>query len=35
VLCSTEDLASCIPASVGESEEWAAIVSWAEDNRES
>jgi hypothetical protein len=30
VLCS-----SCTPASVGESEEWAAIVSSAEDSRES
>jgi hypothetical protein len=35
VLCSLEDLASCTPASVGESEEWAAIVSPAEDSRES
>jgi hypothetical protein len=35
VLCSTEDLASCTPASVGESGEWAVIVSSAEDNRES
>jgi hypothetical protein len=35
VLCSIEDLASCTPASVGESEEWAATVSSAEDNRKS
>jgi hypothetical protein len=35
VLCSNEDLAWCTPASVGESEEWAAIVSSAEDNHES
>jgi hypothetical protein len=35
VLCSIEDLASCTLASVGKSEEWAAIVSSAEDNRES
>jgi hypothetical protein len=35
VLCSIEDLASCTPALVGENEEWAAIVSSAEDNRES
>jgi hypothetical protein len=35
VLCSIEDLGSCILASVGESEEWAAIVSSAEDNCES
>jgi hypothetical protein len=35
MLCSIEDLASCSPASVGESEEWAAIVSSAEDNCES
>jgi hypothetical protein len=35
VLCSIEDLASCTPASVGKSEEWAAIVRLAEDNRES
>jgi hypothetical protein len=35
VLCSIEDLASCTPASVGEREEWAAIVSSAEHSRES
>jgi hypothetical protein len=35
VLCSIEVLASCTPASVGDSEEWAAVVSSAEDNRES
>jgi hypothetical protein len=35
VLCDIEDLASYTPASVGESEKWAAIVSAAEDNRES
>jgi hypothetical protein len=35
VLCSIEDLVSCIPTSVGKTEEWAAIVSSAEDNRES
>jgi hypothetical protein len=35
VLCAIEDLASYTPASVGESEEWAAIVSSAEDNHES
>jgi hypothetical protein len=29
VLCSIADLASCTPASVGEGEEWAAIVSSA------
>jgi hypothetical protein len=35
VLCDIEDLAGYIPASVSESEEWAAIVRAAEDNRES
>jgi hypothetical protein len=35
VLCDIEDVASFTPSSVGESEEWAAIVSAAEDNRES
>jgi hypothetical protein len=35
VSCQIEDLASYTPASVGESEEWAAIVSSAEDNSES
>jgi hypothetical protein len=35
VLCSIENLASCTPASVGGSKEWSAIVSSAEDNRES
>jgi hypothetical protein len=35
VLCSIEDLASCTPASVHESEECAAVVSSAEGNRES
>jgi hypothetical protein len=35
VLCDIEDVASFTPSSVGESEEWAAIVSSAEDNRES
>jgi hypothetical protein len=35
VLCAIDDLASYTPASVGESEEWAAIVSSAEDTRES
>jgi hypothetical protein len=34
VLCEIEDLASFTPAPVGESGEWAAIVSSAEDNRE-
>jgi hypothetical protein len=34
-VCSIADLASCTRASVGESEEWAAIVTSAEDNRES
>jgi hypothetical protein len=35
VLCDIEALAGCTPAAVGESEEWAAVVSTAEDNRES
>jgi hypothetical protein len=35
VLCEVEDLDSFIPAPVGESGEWAAIVSSAEDNHES
>jgi hypothetical protein len=35
VLCAIEDLASYTPALVGESEEWAAIVSSAENNHES
>jgi hypothetical protein len=35
VLCAIEDLASFTPSTVGESVEWAAIVSSAEDNRES
>jgi hypothetical protein len=35
VLFEIEDLASCTPASIGESEQWAAIVSSAENNRES
>jgi hypothetical protein len=35
VLCDIEDVASFTPAKVGESEEWAAIVRSAEDNRES
>jgi hypothetical protein len=35
VLCDIEDLASFTPASVGESGKWDAIVSSAEDNRES
>jgi hypothetical protein len=34
VLCDTENLASNTPVSVGESEEWAAIISSAENNRE-
>jgi hypothetical protein len=34
VLCDIEDVASYTPPSVGESKEWAAIVSSAEDNRE-
>jgi hypothetical protein len=35
VLCDIEALAGCTQASVGESEEWAAVVRSAEDNRES
>jgi hypothetical protein len=35
VLCDIVALAGCTPASVGESEEWAAVVRSAEDNRES
>jgi hypothetical protein len=35
VLYSIDDLASCTPTSVGESKEWATIVSSDEDNRES
>jgi hypothetical protein len=35
VLCEIEDLASYTPSSVGESEQWAAIVSSAEDYPES
>jgi hypothetical protein len=35
VLCYTKDLAGYTPASVGESEEWAAIIRAAEHNRES
>jgi hypothetical protein len=35
VLCDIEAIAGCIPAAVGESEEWAAVVRSAEDNRES
>jgi hypothetical protein len=34
VLCDIENLASYTPVSVGESEEWTAIISLAEDNRE-
>jgi hypothetical protein len=34
VLCDTENLANSTPISVGEGEEWAAIISSAEDNRE-
>jgi hypothetical protein len=34
VLCQIEDLATYTPSSVGESDEWAAIVSSAEENRE-
>jgi hypothetical protein len=33
VTCDIEDLAGCTPASVGESVEWATIVSQAEENR--
>jgi hypothetical protein len=33
LLCDIEDLAGCTPASVGESVEWATIVSHAEENR--
>jgi hypothetical protein len=33
VFCDIEDLAGCTPASVGESVEWATIVSQAEENR--
>jgi hypothetical protein len=35
VLCDIETLAGCTPAAVGESEEWAAVVRTAEENRES
>jgi hypothetical protein len=35
VLCGIEDIAGLTPASVGESEEWAAIVSSAEENHQS
>jgi hypothetical protein len=35
VLCDLEDLARITPASVGQSEEWAAVIGAAEDNRES
>jgi hypothetical protein len=34
VLCDGENLANSTPISVGESKEWAAIISSAEDNRE-
>jgi hypothetical protein len=34
VLCEIENLANSTPISVGESKEWAAIISSAEDNRE-
>jgi hypothetical protein len=34
VLCDIENLANSTPISVGESKEWAAIISSAEDNRE-
>jgi hypothetical protein len=34
VLCDIENLANSTPISVGESMEWAAIISSAEDNRE-
>jgi hypothetical protein len=34
VLCDIENLANSTPLSVGESKEWAAIISSAEDNRE-
>jgi hypothetical protein len=34
VLCDIENLASNTPVSVGESEEWADVISSAEDNRE-
>jgi hypothetical protein len=33
VLCDIENLASNTPVSVGESEEWAAVINSAEDNR--
>jgi hypothetical protein len=33
ILCDIEDVASFTPAAVGESAEWAAIVSAADDNR--
>jgi hypothetical protein len=35
LLCAIEDLASCTPVSVGEIEEWAAIVRSADDSSES
>jgi hypothetical protein len=35
VLCDLEDLARSTPAPVGQSEEWAAVIRAAEDNRES
>jgi hypothetical protein len=34
-LCDTEDLAGYTPAAIGESDQWTAIVSTAEDNRAS
>jgi hypothetical protein len=34
LLCDLEALAACTPKSVGESEEWAAIIGAAEDNLE-
>jgi hypothetical protein len=34
VLCDIEKLANCTPISVGESKEWADVISLAEDNRE-
>jgi hypothetical protein len=35
VLCDLQSLAGCTPKSVGESEEWAAVIGAAEDNLES
>jgi hypothetical protein len=35
MLCDLEDLARITPVSVGKSEEWAAVIGAAEDNRES